>query len=168
MAQSAEPKDFLGKHARDFTAPRLDEGEVKLSALYGKGPVVFVMLRGWPGYQCPICSRQVGEFIMEADRFKGAHVVFLYPGPAEKLKEHAGEFSGKVGKDWPDNFIFAIDPDYHVTNLYGIRWDKKRETAYPATLVIDSKGVVRFAEISSSHGGRVKASKAAEELGKVR
>jgi len=48
----------------------------------------------------------------------------------------------------------VLDPDYVFTNLYGLRWDAPRETAYPSTFVVDSLGVVRFSKISRSHGGR--------------
>ena len=47
-----------------------------------------------------------------------------------------------------------LDPGYAFTNLYGLRWDAPKETAYPATFVLDRGGVVRFANVSRSHGGR--------------
>jgi hypothetical protein len=34
-----------------------------LSTELAHGPVVLVMLRGWPGYQCPFCTRQFGDDI---------------------------------------------------------------------------------------------------------
>ena len=66
--------------------------------------MVLVVLRGWPGYQCPLCTKQVGELIGKADELKkaGAQVLFVYPGPADKLKEKADEFV--KGKDYPAHF----------------------------------------------------------------
>ena len=49
-----------------------------------------------------------------------------------------------------------IDPDYAFTNLYNIRWDEPRETAYPTTLVLDPNRVIKFRTISHSHGDRAK------------
>ena len=87
-ADPAGPK--VGDTAKEFELPALGgaAGEkVKLSTLPGKGPVVLVVLRGYPGYQCPLCTRQFAEFLAKADQFKaaGARVVFVYPGPADKV-----------------------------------------------------------------------------------
>src|SRR4051794_22528197 len=81
----------VGDEARDFELPVLGGEKVKLSKLTESGPVVLVVLRGYPGYQCPLCTKQFGEFLGKADEFKkaGAQVVFVYPGPADKLKEKA-------------------------------------------------------------------------------
>ena len=118
-----------------------------------------MVLRGYPGYQCPICSKQVGEFVGKADQLKkaGARVVFVYPGPADKLKEHAAEFTKGKEKDYPAEFTLVLDPDYTFTNAYNLRWDAKNETAYPATFVIDGDRKVTFATVSKTHAGRAKA-----------
>jgi thioredoxin-dependent peroxiredoxin len=80
--------------------------------------------------------------------------VFVSPGPAEKLKEHAGEFV--KGKDHPAHFHFLLDPDYTFTNAHGLRRDAKNETAYPSTSVIDRKRRVTFAKVGTTHGDRAK------------
>jgi thioredoxin-dependent peroxiredoxin len=153
---AAEKPPAVGDEARDFELSALGGDKVKLSKLTDAGPVVLVVLRGYPGYQCPLCTRQFGEFLDKADEFKkvGAQVVFVYPGPAEKLKERAGEFV--KGKDYPAHFQFLLDPDYTFTNAYGLRWDAKNETAYPSTFVIDGKRRVTFAKVSKTHGDRSK------------
>lgn len=85
------------------------------------GPVVLVVLRGYPGYQCPLCTKQVAEFVAKAEQFKAAkaRVLFVYPGPADDLKTHADEFVR--GKDYPAEFTFLLDPDYAFTKQYGLR-----------------------------------------------
>ena len=146
------------------TAPDVDfqplggEARVKLSDLTSDGPVVLVVLRGYPGYQCPICSRQVRDLISHADQFEslGAKVVLVYPGPADNLAQRATEFLR--GTELPHNFLFMIDPDYAFTNLYDLRWDATKETAYPSTFVLDEDRVVKFRTISTSHGGRANTS----------
>ena len=60
----------VGKKAPDFALESVTGETVKLSKLVDKSPVVLVMLRGYPGYQCPICSRQVGELLRNADQLK--------------------------------------------------------------------------------------------------
>ena len=154
-ADAVPPK--VGDVVKDFELPALGakaDEKVKLSTLTGKGPVVLVVLRGYPGYQCPLCSRQFGEFLGKADDFKaaGAQVVFVYPWPADKLPQYAGDFF--KGRDYPAHFTVLLDPEYAFTNAYGLRWDAKNETAYPATLVLDAKRAVAFAKISKTHAGR--------------
>jgi len=161
----------VGEKAPDFSLKTLDDQTVQLSALTakGKGSVVLVVLRGWPGYQCPVCDRQVHDFINSKSDFADSktQVVFVYPGPADDLKAHAEEFKKWKGKEWPAEFLYVLDPDYAMVNAYGLRWDAPRETAYPSTFILDRKGTVRFAKISHSHGDRTKAADVLAELKKL-
>src|SRR6266536_5244232 len=102
----------MGEKAPDFTLKTLDDQTARLSDLTAQGKVVLIVLRGWPGYQCPVCTRQVQDFLPSATDFADAkaRVVMVYPGPAEKLKEHAQEFLGN--KEWPKDFLYVTDPDY--------------------------------------------------------
>ena len=159
---AAPPK--VGDKAPDFTLKTLDDQTVRLSDLTATGKVVLVVLRGWPGYQCPLCTRQVQDYIASASGFASAkaRVVMVYPGPSDDLKAHATEFL--KNKQWPKEFIYLTDPVYSMVNAYGLRWDAPSETAYPSTFVVDKKGVVRFAKISRSHGDRTKAAEILEEV----
>lgn len=156
-ADAPLPPPAVGERAPEFTLRDLAGEEFGLKESTGPGPVVLLVLRGYPGYQCPICTRQVGEFLGRAREFgaKGARVVMIYPGPAEGLDEHAREFLG--GKSFPDRFTFLIDPDYAFTKAYHLRWDAPGETAYPSAFVVDGGGVVRFAKVSRTHAGRASA-----------
>jgi thioredoxin-dependent peroxiredoxin len=118
------------------------------------GPVAVVVLRGYPGYQCPVCSRQVRRFAERGKQFEavGAEVLVIYPGPAHELKKRAAEFV--QGRDLPQNFHLLLDPDYEFTNAWRLRWNAPRETAYPSTFVVDHDRKIRFGKISKSHGGR--------------
>jgi thioredoxin-dependent peroxiredoxin len=168
ILQAAEPP-AVGDNAPDFTLKTLDDQSARLSELTSTVNVVLVILRGWPGYQCPICDRQVHEFIASASTFSSAktRLVFVYPGPADDLKAHAAEFKSWKGKQWPSEFLFVLDPDYSLVNAYHLRWDAPKETAYPSTFVIDRLGVVRFTKISHTHGDRTKASDVLAELRKL-
>jgi thioredoxin-dependent peroxiredoxin len=57
----------------------------------------------------------------------------------------------------PANIVLVTDPDYTVTNLYGLRWDAPHETAYPSAFVLDQKGIIVFEKISHGHGDRLSA-----------
>lgn len=159
---AAPPK--VGDKAPDFALKTLDDQSVRLGDLTATGKVVLVVLRGWPGYQCPLCTRQVQDYIASASGFASAkaRVVMVYPGPADDLKAHATEFL--KNKQWPKEFVYLTDPAYSMVNAYGLRWDASGETAYPSTFVLDRKGVVRFAKISRSHGDRTKATDILEAI----
>jgi len=144
----------VGDIARDFVLSSVDGEKAQLSSLLKKGPVVLLVLRGFPGYQCPVCNAQVGQFLAAAKKFDAekANVVLVYPGPANGLKAHAQEFIR--GKTLPGNFYLLLDPDFDFTNAYHLRWEAKNETAYPSTYVIDPQSRIRFAKVSMTHSGR--------------
>jgi peroxiredoxin Q/BCP len=154
---AAEPPK-VGDTAKDFDLKLLDEPgqgkSLKLTEMTAKGPVVLVVLRGWPGYQCPICAKQFMAFLDKAPEFKqkNAQVVFVYPGPRDNLTKYATDFF--QGKTYPDDFHVVTDPDYAFTNAYNLRWDAPKETAYPSTFVIGKGGKITFAKVSKTHGGR--------------
>lgn len=167
-ALAADPPK-VGDKAPDFTLKTLEDQSVRLSDLTAKGKVVLIVLRGWPGYQCPICERQVQEFIAAGTKFSDAkaQVIMVYPGPAEDLKAHAKEFAEMKNKQWPKEFLYVVDPDYTMINAYHLRWDAPKETSYPSTFVLDKKGTVRFAKISHTHGDRTTSAEVLEELKRV-
>jgi thioredoxin-dependent peroxiredoxin len=154
---AADNPPAVGDQAPEFKLSSLDGGQVELAQLRSAGPIVLVVLRGYPGYQCPICTRQVGELLAASSKFKthGATVVLVYPGPSANLKDRASEFI--TGKTLPANFHLALDPDYEFTNAYHLRWNAKNETAYPSTFVISPMGKIKYAKISMNHGGRAQA-----------
>ena len=156
----------VGDKAPDFTLSTLQGKSVRLSEATAKSKVVLVVLRGYPGYQCPLCNQQVHEFLKNAQGFADAkaHVILVYPGPPDNLGARATEFT--ADKKLPEHFELLLDPGYEFTNLYGLRWDAQNETAYPSTFLIDQKGTVFFSKISKTHGGRTKATELVELLKK--
>jgi peroxiredoxin len=163
-AATAKPP-AVGEKARDFTLTELGGDTLSLSQFTKAGPVVLIVLRGYPGYQCPICTLQFGEFLGKADEFRqsGGTLLFVYPGPAEELEEHAEEFVR--GKDYPSHFRILLDPDYVFTNAYGLRWNAEKETSYPSTFVINGKRRVTFAKVSKTHGDRSKVEDVLKAVG---
>lgn len=161
------PKE--GSKITDFSGITMNGAPFKLSKYIEKGTVVLIMLRGFPGYQCPVCSTQVAGYIAKAEEFekqKNTPVVFIYPGKVKDLDKKAKEFTSPLEEkeDLPNNFIFVIDNDYAITNLLGLRWNVPKETAYPAAFVIDHKGYIQYAKVSDSHYGRATADEILEFL----
>ncbi len=153
FSQSFE-KVKIGEKAPDFKLNTIHGDEIQLSERNKGNSVVLVVLRGWPGYQCPICTRQVGGLMAEAEKFSKLNsiVIMVYPGPNAELQKHAKDFSEDF--DFPKNFYFVVDPDYSMVNKYGLRWDAPNETAYPSTFVINKEGKIVFSKVSTTHGGR--------------
>lgn len=150
--------------APDFTLTSLDGATVRLAEELRRGPVVLVLLRGWPGYQCPFCTRQFADYLGHAADLRrvGARVIFVYPGPTDGLKAHADAFV--ASREMPPHFVLLIDPDYRFAVAYGLRWNAPGETAYPSTFVLDQTGTVRFAKVSREHGDRVPVTEVLEWL----
>jgi peroxiredoxin len=171
ISVNAFPQSFenvaVGKEAKDFKLKTIQGDEVQLKEVLKNNAAVLVVLRGWPGYQCPLCTKQVGGLIADADRFSElkAKVILIYPGPSDDLQNHANEFSGDF--NFPENFYFTLDPDYSMINKYGLRWDAPKETAYPSTFVVSKSGEIVFSKVSTTHGGRSTNEEIFEALGKL-
>ncbi len=158
VASASAQTPATGAKAPDFTLATPSGTSVSLATETAKGTTVLVVLRGFPGYQCPYCVKQVHDFVEHSSDFaaRNFNVLFVYPGPAAQLDQHAKEFLEKQA-ELPANIKLVIDPEYKMTNLYGLRWDAPHETAYPSTFVLDKKGNILFEKISRSHGDRTSA-----------
>ena len=152
--QAAATQPAVGDKAPDFTLKTIDGKAVQLSELTKSGPVAIVQLRGWVGYQCPLCTGQFADLRSHSKDFSaaGCRVVFIYPGPAADLKGHASDFL--KGKAIPDGFEFVLDPGITFANAWGVRWNSSGETAYPSTFLVDKANTIQFKKVSKSHGGR--------------
>lgn len=161
-AMAATPE--VGQHAPDFTLTTPEGQTIALHSVTASSKTVLVLLRGYPGYQCPYCQRQAQDFISHAADFQsaGAQVLMVYPGPPAHLAGYAQEFLQK--RTLPANVHLVIDPDYSFTNQYGLRWNAPHETAYPSTFILDRGGVVTFRKISHEHGDRTTAADILSQL----
>ena len=164
---SAQQTPAIGHRAPNFALPTPEGQVTSLLTAEKKGKVVLVVLRGYPGYQCPFCVKQVHDFAENAAAFAkaGATVMLVYPGPPANLDDHAKEFLAKQGS-LPAGITLVVDPDYSFTNLYGLRWEKEHETAYPATFIVDRQGTVLYSKVSDGHGDRTSAADMLTELAK--
>ncbi len=155
----------VGAKAPDFTLSTPTGKTVTMLGEQRGHGLVLVVLRGFPGYQCPYCVKQVHDFVDHASGFaaKGTRVLLVYPGPPADLDQRAEEFLEKQA-ELPSNIVLVTDPDYKMTNLYGLRWDAPQETAYPSTFILDKEGMIVFEKISHSHGDRLSAQDALKHL----
>jgi peroxiredoxin len=158
----------IGEVAPDFNLPVVGEDDfLTLKDANASGPIVVVILRGYPGYQCPLCSQQVGALANRATALAKLtkRVVLIYPGEGSKLDKHAEQFMSS--RTLPEPLTLVRDPDMKAVTDFGVRWKRPRETAYPAVFVIDKNGRVRWSKISDSHAGRATAEEIINELRKL-
>src|SRR5260370_23559274 len=122
----------VGDKAPDFALSTVQGKSVRLSEVISKGPVALVVLRGYPGYQCPFCNRQVQDFLQKSQAFleAGTHVVMVYPGPPQNLGARATGFL--ANKNFPANLGLLFASAYAFTNLSLLRWHRPREARYPS------------------------------------
>lgn len=163
--EAKQPQE--GKKFADFELKDLNGDSHKLSEKAKDKNVVILVLRGYPGYQCPLCTKQVARYLDAAERFAAseAEVIMIYPGEKDSVSDYAKEFIAST--EFPENFTFLIDPDYQFLVANGLRWDAEKETSYPSTFVIGKDRKVVFAKISRSHGGRTKPAQALQALKKL-
>lgn len=145
----------LGDRIIDFELPVVgSEDYLVLDDECKQGAVVVIVLRGYPGYQCPICSRQVSALKNRAKALaKEAHrVILVYPGEGERFQQNAQRFLSSRGL--PDPLVLVRDEDMEMVDEWGLRWKARNETAYPATYVFDRNGRLHWQKVSQSHAGR--------------
>jgi peroxiredoxin len=166
VALAAAQTPALGAQAPNFTLLTPTGTTVSLAGETARGTTVLVVLRGFPGYQCPYCVRQVHDFVDHNADFaaKGVDVLIVYPGPSAGLGQHANEFLAQQSQ-LPANIQLVVDPDYKMTDLYGLRWDAPHETAYPSTFILDRQRTILFEKISHTHGDRTTAQEILARLG---
>lgn len=158
----------VGQRAIDFELPLVkEEGYLSLSDTYKQGPTVVIFLRGFPGYQCPICTSQVGSLINRAKALsQAAHrVVLVYPGAAKNLDRQAEQFLS--ARQLPPPLVLVRDDAMQVVEQWGLRWNASRETAYPATFVLDRYGRVAWKKVATSHAERSSVEEILKELRKL-
>ena len=94
-----------GDKAPDFTLSTPSGKAVRMSGMQQGHDLVLVVLRGFPGYQCPYCMKQVHDFVEHASAFaeKNTHgdvktaLRYQHPDPAElQRKLEAAETTGRV------------------------------------------------------------------------
>ena len=93
----------VGQKAPEFTLSTPAGEPVQLASDLHKGKTVLVVLRGYPGYQCPFCTKQVHDFADHAKEFaaKDVNILLVYPGPlptwtsTRRSFDQAGESSLK-------------------------------------------------------------------------
>jgi len=162
LLQSGIIKNSLqvGQKAPDFTLPNATGGEVSLSSLLKKGPVVLSFYRGeW----CPFCNLELRAYQQALPKMEALGAAFVAVSPekpefaqllADKQKltfpvltDHENLIGRKYGLVYQMNSevkAIALNFGNDISKRNG---SDKWEVPVPGTFVIDTKGVVRFAQV---------------------
>lgn len=137
-----------GEPLPEFSAIDEKGHPVQSSQLIGS-PAVLLFVRGtW----CPFCSRQVENLTTHYKEItnSGARLILITPQPLETTRRVADFF--KV------DFEFWLDKSLHVTKELGLllpagvpddyRKEYGADTIWPASLVVDAAGIIRYSGIS--------------------
>jgi peroxiredoxin len=150
----------VGDVAPDFTLPGVEQGEMTLSKLRSKGPVVVIFYRGqW----CSICMRQLRTWQAESDTLQqvGASLVAISPDTPETLRQtrNAHRLSLSLLSDpvlragRAYNVAMSVPPE--LVDVYRdagadaavLDEDGHWELPVPATFVVGSDGRIALARI---------------------
>jgi len=98
FAEKIDRGPKVGSLMPEIYGTTLQGVDFQLSKLTENGSVVLIMLRGYPGYQCPVCSAQVAAYIAKAEEFEKENtpVIFIYPGKVDNLQQRAKEFTNPL------------------------------------------------------------------------
>ena len=154
----------VGAQAPDFELPDPTGKQIKLSALLANGPVVLNFYRGeW----CPYCNLEIRAYQQSLPEFQqlGAQVVAISPElPDSSLtmqEKHALSFpvlsdvGNRVSREY--GLVFTLDASLQpLYKGFGIdipahNGDDSYELPVPATYVVDSTGMVRYAYANADY-----------------
>lgn len=119
-------------------------GALDLATFAGKERVVVIVLRGFTHKVCLECSTQTLALADAAPEFerRRARVVLVYPGPVDGIAQLRGGLASlREGVAPP--FPVVADPELALVNGLGIA----EKLAKPTALVLDAKGIIRYAYV---------------------
>ncbi|MCH8335499.1 MAG: redoxin domain-containing protein [Proteobacteria bacterium] len=137
-----------GQPLPDFQAVDEDGNRVSSSELAGT-PAILLFVRGsW----CPFCSKQVADLtkVYKEITDSGAKLILVTPKPLATTR--------RVAEIFEVDFQFWLDDSLEIVKKLGLlleagvpddhRKEYGEDTLWPTSLVIDSKGIIRFTALS--------------------
>ncbi len=137
LAASAPPAHALcvevGKEIPDVSLPTLDGQPVKLSSYRGK----IVLMAFWASW-CPRCEEEL-TFLEGVYKTSPDIVVLAINQESQNISRAHIDRIRKTLKDWKIDFPVLVDRNLEAWNTFCMN-------ALPTSIIIDKKGVVRYAE----------------------
>ena len=125
---------------------------VDLNDWKGKKNVVLVILRGFSGAVCLSCTGQTLAINENLEHFaeREAEVFFVYPGPRDGVPKFIEAVSDLRGSRDSLPVELLLDIDLRVVREFKI----EGKLAKPTTIILDKKGIVRFAHVGRTNTDR--------------
>lgn len=137
-----------GQVLPNFTAVDEHGNRLESETLRGSAAVILFVRGNW----CPFCSRQVANLTKHYKTIndRGARLILVTPKPLETTRRVA-EFFEFDFEFWLDDDL-AIASSLGLVQTDGVPADQQQEygedTIWPAALVVDKGGVIRYASVS--------------------
>lgn len=137
-----------GRPLPEFRAVTEDGRSVSSRDLAGRAAVILFIRGTW----CPFCSRQVADLTRHYKSINelGARLVLVTPKPLQTTR--------RVAEFFDVDFEFWLDEDLDVARKLGLllergvppdsREEYGEDTLWPASIVVDAEGVIRYASLS--------------------
>lgn len=151
-AAGGEPRgDLIGRRLEETRFLSSSGDILDLRDFEGKKKVVLVILRGFSGYVCLHCSAQTLALADAAGEFRarGAEVILVYPGEAATVPTFI-EAVRNLREGFTPPFPIALDVDFAAVRTFRI----EGSLAKPTSLVIDERGIVRYAYVGKQPADR--------------
>lgn len=138
----------VGQALPSFRAQDENGNELSSDSLRGQPTVVLFVRGNW----CPFCSRQVANLTKHYKSINdlGARLILVTPKPLETTR--------RVAEFFNVDFEFWLDENLAIARQLGLvqnggvpgehRGEYGEDTVWPASLVTDSEGVIRFSLLS--------------------
>ena len=157
----------IGNQLPEFETVDEHGKSVGTADLHGAATVILFVRGNW----CPFCTKQVKNLAGHYQRIGelGARLVFITPKPLETTR--------RVAEFFDIDFDFWLDEDLRITRLMGLylpggvpedsRDEYGENTLWPAALVVDTNGTIRYSRLSRMLFDRPKPDRLVQELQKL-
>jgi peroxiredoxin Q/BCP len=143
-----------GSQAPDFRARDVLGRDFNLADYRGRNNLVLFFYRN---SQCQTCREELTDL---ADRYP---LISRQDGEVLAISTDGIDVAKNMAVDLHLPYPVISDPDGNIIKLYGV-YDSDMDTAYPAVLLIDKMGVVRFRKVIESLDDLVPATEVVNEL----
>ncbi len=162
------PSLAVGAALPDIALQTDDGAAVRPSDLYGKAAVIIFLRGSW----CPFCNSQVKDLTRHYREINAldAELVFVTPKPLDTTR--------RVAEIFEVTFTFWVDPNLQFADAVGLKADDEvpdslqqqfgPDTIRPASIVIDSDGVIRYAVVAEDVKARPEPERLVAELRKIK
>ena len=156
-----------GRTLPDFAAVDEHGNVLNSETLRGNAAVILFVRGNW----CPFCSRQVANLTKHYKEINelGARLILVTPKPLETTRRVATFFEFDF-EFWLDD-VLAIAGKLGLLQSGGVPASQRQEygedTMWPAAVVVDGNGTIRYASVSKFIADRPDPKKFVQALAKI-